>query len=196
MSCNLTKGRSLTCKNNIAGVKEIYITRYEQYNRINAVFEKGVELISIPNKLFYKFELGGLNANFNESLQVDDNGNYFNVSLSLPLVKLDTQTARELNTMVNSVFHIVVKLNNGKYYFLGFENGLELSSLEINSGSSYQDFQGYNLTFQGKEQYKGMLILDIDNSGIIPVIDPVFVFGGNNQNEVIAYNNNAIEVNI
>ena len=88
------------------------------------------------------------------------------------------------------MFHIIVKLNSGKYYFLGFENGMELSQLDIVSGTNLNDFQGYNLAFTGKEQQKGMLINNLSDVGILTGIDGVFVWGLRQNNEVISDNNN------
>ena len=52
------------------------------------------------------------------------------------------------------------------------------------------DFQGYNLAFTGKEQYKGMLINNLSDAGILTGIDGVFVWGLRQNNEVISDNNN------
>ena len=93
MSCNITKGRLRTCKNNIAGISEIYITKYKPLNRFNSVFKNGVELKMIPDTLFYKFEVKGLNSSFSESMQVEDAGKHFNTNLTLSLVKLEIELA-------------------------------------------------------------------------------------------------------
>lgn len=190
MSCNITRGRRKTCINNIGGIKEVYISRYIQYNVADYVGELGVELTSVPTRFFYKFELDGRNASFTESMKVDDNGKYFDVNLSLSFVKLDKDTARELNALKSSLFHVIIKLKNGKYYFLGFENGLELSGLEVLSGSNLTDFQGYNLTFEGMEEHKGMLIDNLEEADILVGIDGVFVWGLRQENKIIADENN------
>lgn len=191
MSCNITRGRRKTCKNNIAGVSEVYISRYIDYKISDYVGELGAELISVPLRFFYRFELDGTNNSFAESFSYDDNGTSFNVSLNMSLVKLDSETARELNKMQNGKFHIIVKLNNGKYYFLGFQNGLEINKLDVSSGQNKQDFQGYSLGFNGQEETKGMLIWDLESSGI-EIINTSLIYVLGNETDVLGNNNNLL----
>lgn len=193
MSCNITKGRRKKCKDNLGGVKEIYIARYIDYAITDHTAELGVELFEVPTRFFYRFELDGVQTSFSDNLSVNDEGNFYNSNLTTSFIKLDEETAKELNILDGGLFHIIVKLNSGKYYFLGFENGMELSQLDVVSGTNLSDFQGYNLAFTGKEQHKGMLISNLSDVGILTGIDGVFVWGLRQNNEVISDNNNLIK---
>lgn len=178
MSCNITRGRRKSCKNNLGGIKELYISKYINYQPSDYNADLGIELFSVPTRFFYKFELDGVQTSFSDNMSNSEEGNYFDINLTTSFVKLDTITAQELNALQGGLFHIIAKLNNGKYYFLGFENGMELNSLDVVSGTGLADFQGYNLTFVGKEQYKGMLIWDLETAGIeIITTDLIYVLG-------------------
>ena len=192
MSCNITIGRRKNhCKNNLGGIKEIYIKKFEQYNFKDFEADLGAKLFYVPVSFFYKFELD-TTTSFSESYKIDEAGNYYDISISTSFINLDYLTASELNALSNNNWHVIVKLNNDKFYFLGFENGLELTTLDVSSGSNLTDFQGYNLAFTGKEQYKGMLIDDLTSANIFVGFETAFIWGISNTNEAITDGNDNV----
>lgn len=182
MSCTLTTGRSEPlCRDNVGGVKSVYLFSFVQYayNLIEGV--RGVNITSFPDNTYYKYEVTG--GNFSESIKNDDNGISYSQSLTFTLFKQDLATTRELDLMQKLDLRYIVEYNNGDLKMGGVYNGARLDSYTIDSGSSKGSLNGYNLTFNSEEEYaspfvsreiiEGFLLLEngfnllLENSGKI-----------------------------
>ena len=152
MSCTLTTGRSEPlCRDNIGGVKSVYLFSFTQYayNLIQGV--RGVNITSFPDNTYYKYEVTG--ANFSETIKNDENGISYSQNLTFTLLKQDTGTTRELDLMQKLDLRYIVEFNNGDLKMGGVYNGARLDSYTINSGSSKGSLNGYSLTFSGEEEF-------------------------------------------
>ena len=71
MSCVLTSGRIEPCKDNIGGVKNIYVFKYVDYLQSQIVLD-GQLLTSFPGSVVYKYEVK--NGTFDQEINNDENG--------------------------------------------------------------------------------------------------------------------------
>lgn len=153
MSCGLTSGRKeISCRDNIGGVKAVYLSKFIDYsfNQIEGV--RGVNVTSFPSTTFFKYETQ--NANFSETINNDEEGISYAQSLTFTLFKSDLLTTQELNKATNIDLRYLVEFNNGDFKIGGLWNGAKISSLDINSGGSKQDLNGYNITIESEEEYQ------------------------------------------
>jgi len=155
----LTSGRKeILCRNNIGGVKNVYIFSYDA--SVQFLLD-GQNLISTDNtKTLYKFDV--TNGNFSENITNDENGVLFNQSLSFRLLKQNVFTTNELNALTNFDFRYIVEFNDGSLKLGGLYNGAKVSSLNINSGGAKQDFTGYDLTFESAEEIESIYVSSLD----------------------------------
>ena len=151
MSCALTKGRSEGCFDNIGGIKNVYLSKYNQ----------------LSNPLFYKYEIQG--GSFSESITNDENGVSYNQSLNFTLIKPDLSTRLELDRAVNIDLRYLVEFNDGSVRWGGFVNGASITSYSIESGGDKGDFVGYNITIEGNEEASAPFtdILDTENKYLL-----------------------------
>lgn len=182
MASTLTKGRTNPCKDNIGGIRSLYLFTYVYYDPSNFGGEPGVSLTSFPATTIYRFE--GVNANFNEQIISDERGLYFSQDLTFSLKKQSVSDTNIWNDAMGYDLRYVVQYNNGKLRLGGLYNGGRVRSVEIVSGGAKNDFNGYNITISGQERWAAPFMdsLDVLTSGGYIVQDGNnFVFqDGNN----------------
>jgi len=151
MAClNLSSGRSLGCKNNVGGLKNVYFTAYGSLTE--TVVEGEVTAINGTPEL-YKYEIKGsssLETTINSSRE---NGTTFYTStLNLTLPILDRETQQEIKILAAERPIIFVEDYNGKLYLVGSQNGAEVTGGTIVTGSSMSEMSGFTLTFEAQEK--------------------------------------------
>lgn len=147
--CQLLKGRNeISCRNNIGGIKKVYLFKYKAYDITQIVRDKQL-VTSFPSTTAYEFYTN--NADFNETISNDDNGVTYDQSLTFRLNKTDLETTRQLNSIENLFLSFIVEFNDGSLRLGGLYKGCNLS-FDIQSGGSKLDGTGYNITISGKEE--------------------------------------------
>ena len=153
MSCALTQGYIIDCRSGMGGIKEVYFMAKQDVASFTEDAGVITALSKDTGKRFYKYELekatASLTENFNISVQ---NGTqYFTPELSIVLNKLQANTRNEILLLAKNSLVAVAKDNNGKYWFLGKERGLDLTGGNAATGVAEGDRGGYTLTFTGAE---------------------------------------------
>lgn len=159
MSCALTRGRTEPCRDNIGGVKFVYLFPFVDYSYNQIEGTRGVEITSFPETTLYKYEV--VNGNFSETITNDENGISYAQNLSFTLFKQNLATTTELDLMTNIDLRYMVEFNDGSLKMGGVYNGARLDTYTIDSGGSKNSLNGYNLTFSSDEQYASPFVIDI-----------------------------------
>lgn len=171
MSCNLTKGFSVQCKDSIGGLKAVYFnTTYVSNMRAVAVLSTtaGLELQmdtagfttwldeegnSAPDVVFrYMLRPGASNLNTTINSSSENGTTFFTQTLSLTLPKLSVQQTNEIKLICQNRAQVWVEDNNGNLFLLGFDNGLEATGGTIVTGAARGDMSGFTLTLVGEEK--------------------------------------------
>jgi hypothetical protein len=152
MSCQLTQGYSFDCRNNVGGIKKVYIASRDDIDDIT-IASGVVSAVSFAQNQFYTYDLTRESSNFSETVNtnVQNGTTFFAQSLEIVLNKLQVNTRNEIILLGQNRLCIVVEDNNGKYWMLGFKNGIDLTGGGSASGTAYGDRNGYTLTFTGSE---------------------------------------------
>lgn len=162
MSCGLTKGRTEPCKDNIGGVKYVYLFVFVEYDYTEILGTKGVEITQFPDTNIYKYAVKG--ASFVEEIENNEDGIKYKQSLSFTLTNQDLATTNELDRMRRVDLRYIVEYNNGDLKMGGVYNGSRLTDYVIDSGGSKASLNGYALTFTGEEEYAAPFL---DNLNIL-----------------------------
>jgi hypothetical protein len=153
MSCALTQGYLLDCKDSLGGISEVYfmaeqdITSYTEASGVITALVKGA------GKRYYKYELVKATSSFVENINASvENGTiFYQQELTVVLNKLQANTRNEILLLAKNLLSAVVKDNNGKFWILGLDRGLDITAGSSQSGTVEGDRSGYTLTFTGKE---------------------------------------------
>lgn len=152
MSCGLTSGRIEGCFDNVGGIKAIYLFKFVEYP-FNTIIRTGQEVTSFPNVTTFKYETN--DATFNETIVNDENGVRYDQTLNFTLLKQDVLTTQELNRATKIDLRYLVEFNDGKVKIGGLYAGAQITSIELASGGSKGDLNGYRITISGSEEFSG-----------------------------------------
>ena len=103
---------------------------------------------------FFKYdqlkETSSLTETINGSSQ---NGTvFFTPEVVVVLSKLDVTKRNEIKLLAQQRLVAIVETNEGSYWVVGYENGLELNAGTSATGTAFADLSGYSLTLSGMEK--------------------------------------------
>ena len=158
MSCDITSGFTLGCRDNTGGIKNLYILS----GSITSVTDASEGLISgiTGSGEFFQYELFRQTSDFSEAISATpENGTvFYEQSVNAVFFKLQSSTRNQVRVLAkNPDLKIIVETNNGsedgvgKYWLLGEQNGVQLLSGTGTTGTAFGDLNGYSLTFTGQE---------------------------------------------
>lgn len=170
MSCDLTRGFSVQCKDSIGGLKAVYfVKQYVSNMRAVATFTggSGTELEmseagftnwldeegnSADATVFrYMLRPGASNLNTTINSSSENGTTFFTQTLSLTLPKLSVAETNEIKLICQSRVQIYVQDNMENMFLLGFDNGCEATGGTVVTGAARGDMSGYTLTLVGEE---------------------------------------------
>lgn len=165
MSCALTQGYTLDCKDSVGGIKAVWFIAAADVTGVTEASGIVSAISKSAGKVFYKYQLvknsSSLTENVNANVQ---NGTVFYAQeLAIVLNKMQANTRNEILLLAKNNLMAVVQDANDKYWLLGRENGLDLTAGSGATGTAQADRNGYTLTFTGGEKELAPEV----NSGII-----------------------------
>ena len=154
MSCNLTAGIQLSCRDNVGGVATAYITDFT--NIISITQNSGDTITAISGTgIFYEFQLIRTSSQYTETVNASlENGTvFYTQELVTYFAKLSQDKRNILKTLAQSPrLAVVIVDNNGDSFLCGEVYGMFVSAGTSVSGKALGDANGYNLTLQALEQ--------------------------------------------
>lgn len=174
MSCDITSGFTLGCRDNSGGIKNIYILS----GSIDTVegYTNGFITAISGSGTFYKFELAKQTGDFTETINAStENGTvFYEQVINSPFHKMQSSTRNQIKVLAqNPALKIAVETNNGQddgigvLFLAGQQNGMTLSGGTGQTGTAFGDLNGYSLTFTGQEPLPASEISGSSLSGIL-----------------------------
>lgn len=161
MSCLITSGiTSSICKGSQPGIDKVYIANFDEvtgYTETNdTVTAIGMEV----GKTFFEFNLNTLSSTYTEEYQTsDENGvAYWQQTLVTVFGKMDATKRNLLKSLGQGKFRIIIKDNNGNYFFQGIDKGVRMSAGTVQTGKSGTDLSGASPSFLSNELYPAPLV--------------------------------------
>ena len=164
MACDLTKGRLVDCKDQIGGLKAIYICKGFN-NNISAVATINTTEMTAAGFATWSGQSGSATTVFKydlvpnlSSMTVNiqsDNANgttFFNQTLSVTLQKIDHDMTNELRLMAYSRAQIFVQDENDNVFLLGIDNGCYVTGGTVVTGAAKGDMTGYTIEWGAEER--------------------------------------------
>ncbi len=148
-------GINTGCKDNMGGIKEVYIIRKDDVTAVTVATNQisAITLASDAAFKTYKFRKG--TSQFTSTYNTDDAAGTasFETVLALQFSKMETSKRLEIMALCMDEVVVIVLDNNGKYWFLGYDNAVTASAATAQTGTAFGDFGGYNieLTDNSKE---------------------------------------------
>lgn len=156
MSCLISNGRLEACKDSISGIRDIYFINFGEiatvtYSGTSPNFGDDIIGITGVTKL-YKYELKGANTFDQNILSSRPNGTTaFEQMLTIQFKRQDVATTKNIKFIAYGRPHIVVRTRSNQFFLMGLQEGADVESGSINSGTEYTDFNGYQLVMKATE---------------------------------------------
>jgi hypothetical protein len=150
MACNLSAGIALGCRDNVGGLKTIWITDFTNIASITQSTGDTITVIS-GSGTFYEFQLIRTSSQMTETVNASlENGTiFYQGEVVTYFTKLAQDKRNILKTLGQSQrLAIVAEDNNGSYFYLGQTYGCFVSAGTSVTGKALGDQNGYNITFQ------------------------------------------------
>lgn len=155
MSCSITSGFALGCRDNTGGIKALYILS----GSVSTITESANEISDISGTgVFYQFDLQRGTSDFTETINgsTENQTVFYEATINASFAKLQTSTRNQVKVLAkNPDLKIVVETNNNesgsKFIYVGRVNGAILNAGQGQSGTALGDANGYTLTFTAQE---------------------------------------------
>lgn len=160
MSCSVTSGYSITCRESVGGVETIYLIEnaalYDASGNSRVVEASGTvqSLSKNPGKRFWKFEVprGTANATNGITSSIENGTIFFTHGVSFPINDRSATTRNIVTTLAKNRLTFVLVEGDGTARMYGRLFGLQLETSEAGSGTALADRNGYVLTFSSQER--------------------------------------------
>lgn len=170
MSCDLTSGYTLPCRDSMGGATEAIVIQHEHLaDATVTVVDMEVTALTLPaNKQGFKFDLDTEKSSgaSNPTGSRENWTKMFEQEVVIVLNDRSKETRNLVSVLLQKKLAIILKNANGLYEIYGFQNGLMLESGEAGTGTANEDRNGYSLTFNGREQDDAYLV----DPAIIPTL--------------------------
>ena len=166
-SCALSLSYDLDCRDTVGGVKSVRLAGLQEYEALSATIADGAVTVIPATPTFYKYEQLKETSSLTETINgSSQNGTvYFTPEVVVVLSKLDVNKRNEIKVLAQQRLVAIVEGNDGSYWLVGYENGLELNAGTSATGTAFGDLSGYSLTLSGmeKEPMVSMIPADVAN---------------------------------
>jgi hypothetical protein len=161
MSCSLTTGYALGCRDSVGGIKTIYVQGWNATGTVNTNGSGTVTGFTGFSSGFYEYDLTKATSSMTETLNASiENGSiFYTPEVTFTINKLQVAVRNELRLLARNRLLVIVQDNNNRYWVLGAANGLEATAGTAGSGTAFGDRSGYEMTLTGMEPDPMLLIV-------------------------------------
>jgi len=161
MSCSLTTGYALGCRDSVGGIKTIYVQAFNPTGSCNANLSGAVTgFTGYASGSFFEYDLTKATSSMTETLNASiENGSlFYTPEVTFTINKLQVAVRNELRLLARNRLLVIVQDNNSRYWVLGAANGLEATAGTAGTGTAFGDRSGYEMTLTGMEPDPMLLI--------------------------------------
>jgi len=155
MSCALTQGYTLGCRDSVGGIPEV---RFIEFNNVTGVALNASFLVTgittTGSTKFWRYQLPKQTSQFTQTDNAsEENGTiFYQQDLQIVLNKMTATLRNELLLLGRNRLMAIVSDRNGAFWLLGSRNGMYLSAGTAQTGTAMGDRNGYDVTFTGMEE--------------------------------------------
>jgi len=163
MSCELTAGFTLQCKDGIGGIKKIYLNAQSGFAgelTIDASTQEVTASASASD--LFEFILPKSTGSFTEEVasSVENGTIFYTQTVTASFHKLSAARRKQLELIAQNRLFVIVLDNNDNYWVVGYEDGAEVTAASTMTGTAKGDMNGYTITFTADSKNKAYRIED------------------------------------
>lgn len=156
------KGIAGSCEANLAGIKKAWLGYADDFEF--AVAEDSAHTVSVSAvtsaSTLHEYVFNKQTGSLTSTLTKDEtNGtNYYTNSVVLQFTRLEQSKHLEIEAMAKEHLVGIILDNNGEYHLVGADGYLSLDEDTTQTGQSYDDLNGYQLTLNAMSAYKPFIV--------------------------------------
>ena len=152
MACTLTlAGRGVGCKDALGGIKRIYVAEW-----VDGIWEdiaSGEVSGSTAAITFYTYDMTRGSGSLNQTITSDLAAGtvFFDQVCSVTFNKAAASDITEISNLVKGRMAVLVEDNNGNWFVMGHQNGVEVSGGTAQTGTAAGGQNGFTLEFSAQD---------------------------------------------
>lgn len=160
------KGIEYDCNPNLAGIKKVYITYFDDATVTPDYSGHTISAVTLTSGVsFYAYDFAKNTSSLNSVLTKDEaNGTrYYTNTITLVFNKLTAEKHLEVMALAAERLAVIIVDNNDKKWYVGADQYVSGVNTEAGTGASVDDRNGYTVTLEGTSAY-----LPFEFTGEIP----------------------------
>lgn len=153
--CEITAGISQSCEYSLGGLKNLYLTNWDNIDQSTGVTQDGTGNVTAitmsAGTVFYQWEFVKNTGAITEEVVVNDVSRYFQQTLSFNIGKKDQAKNTQFELLGLSKIVAIAETQTGEAFLLGWTNPLEISVMTANIGANAADSNGYVATLSAEQ---------------------------------------------
>ena len=150
MSCNLSAGRAVPCKDVVGGIQKCF---FLDFNSLGSVTLTADEITDADGTFSaYEYDVkGGSSLEQTITSSRETGTTFFEQVLTLNLTKLSKEDNVQIKLLAYGRPQVAVVDNNGNAFLMGLVHGADAAGGTISTGTAMGDLSGYTLTMTAQE---------------------------------------------
>lgn len=181
MACDLTRGRSLECKDKIGGLEAVYFMNEDEFEYSDLTLDATDAITAIAgSQRAFHYDLKNDACTFTTNIASDrqTGTTVFEQVLELTLPNLTVEDHKELKLLAYANPKIMVRDNNDNFFLMGVRFGADCTGGTAVTGGAMTDLSGYTLSFTAKEREMPFFFNDTTEANLASNCGFVFIKGG------------------
>ena len=153
MACIINEGWALGCRDNTGGIQRVLIKSFDAAQTYTYNVDGEVLTGTVSPETFYEFEQTSEAAEFTQEGQhsIENGTNFYNQTVNLVFHKYHASLRDLIYVLAQKEVTILVQDQNGNWFLIGEQNGVNLTASSANVGKAYGDMNGATVSFLAKE---------------------------------------------
>lgn len=163
MSCTISAGFGLQCKDGIGGIKKIYLNAYSLFAGTLTIDATTQEINACSSGAdVFEFTLPKSTGSFTEEVasSIENGTIFYNQTITASFHKLSAARRKQLELIAKNRLFVIVLDTNDNYWVVGYEDGAEVTAASTMTGVAKGDMNGYTITISSDSKNKAYRIED------------------------------------
>lgn len=180
----IVSGYNRKCKDSIAGVKTVWLLKWQKYNR-SLIVTDGNYLVGFPDTFIYKFE-SLTPPTASEQIVTSEGGKAYEQTITM---SFKAPSSRDFDQLIKNDYRLVFLDNNGLYRIFGLYNGVQCGAIDFRTGGAKSETNGYSFTLTGMEEKQSFFIENLIDLGLT---EETFYLLFQNNDFMVSQNNDKL----
>lgn len=171
MSCTQTlSGLARDCSSNMGGIVEVYIANYDDVTAKTLTDGKISAITMASSAKFKKYSFAKNTGNLTSTYNLDPAAGvkYVTSQLLLQFNRMETTKRVEMTALALGDLAVIVKDANGVFWYLGYDEPVNASAGDGNTGTARADANRYTITLQDESLQMPYEVLSSIIDGLLP----------------------------